>query len=645
MSINLKRKGLAFGIILLLVSAILFSISLIVSADSPTGTAIYDCDDLQDMNNNLSGDYYLANDIDCSETDTWNGGEGFIPIGGDTPFTGRFDGQGYEIANLYINRPDDYDQGLFGYLESGAKVKNVGLLNATVTGEDHVGGIAGSSGAANISCCYVESSNITGTLNSVGGVVGDNYGTIYNCYFTGTINGNSSLGGIAGRNSCNIYLCYTEETATVNGYDRTGGLVGYNNGGDILLSWSDGTVNCSVEGAGHAGGLVGQSVGGSAYIANCYSMADVYGRPDSAYSDIGGLIGTLGGGGFSTEVVYNCYSTGLVDEGYVEGGLVGDNAGGTIINSFWDTDTSGQTTSGGGTGLGTTDMKKQTTFESAGWDFITTWQIDENVSYPYFKVQAVCTIGWPTINSEWIDAPPIIDGNFPDGEWTNHQLLIEDPIHTYVYFKNDASFLYVCVDAANTILGDYTEDDDDYCDLVFDTGNDETWTEGDEDYFQIRGDGGKMHLIATGADFNWTHHCDFDAHPGLEGVVGFGASPNAATDHRIYEFKIPMSLLGASPGDTIGFSSWDSIPYDDNGGSDGKDDIWPPGVLMQDLSTWGNLVLYDMQPEPSPTPHPVGAVGGEAYPVNKVGLIAPWIALGTVIGIGGLYLNRRRVHN
>jgi hypothetical protein len=49
-------------------------------------------------------------------------------------------------------------------------------------------------------------------------------------------------------------------------------------------------------------------------------------------------------------------------------------------------------------------------------------------------------------------------------------------------------------------------------------------------------------------------------------------------------------------------------------------------------------------PPPSPTP-PTVAVGGEAYPVNKVGLIAPWVALAMVISAGGLYLMRRRVSN
>jgi len=627
MTISLKRK-LALGSALLLVSTMLLSVSSVVGGASPVGTPIHDCYDLQDINNNLSGDYYLANDIDCSETWTWS--QGFAPIGGHlSHFEGRFDGQGYKITNLYMNRPDvDDDVGLFGVVGDSAKVKNMGLVGANIRGSSQVGGIAGVN-LGSISCCYVESSSVMGTEDDVGGVVGENYGKIYNCYFVGTVDGRNAVGGLAGRNSGQISLCHA--WATVTGHETNGALVGFNTD-YVSLSWSDGSVDCDY---GDAGGLVGESWSGSALVENCYSLAKVSGNPSSPYSDIGGLVGALSGGAWGIE---NCYSTGNVSNGDNEGGLVGHNYGGAINDCFWDTDTSGQATSDGGTGLSTADMKRQTTFESAGWDFVTIWQIDEDVSYPYLKVQGICTIGWSTIiDGDWIDTPPVIDGYFADGEWTDYQLLIEAPIHTQVYFRNDASFLYVCVDAANDgvnlSIGDYSEDDGDYCDLVFDTGNDEAWTQGHEDYFHITGDGGKSHMVATSTPYQWTDHCDFSAHAGLQGVAGFGTSPNAAANHRIYEFQIPLTLLGASPGDTIGLSSWpDSIPYD---AATNRHNIWPPGAELEDLGTWGDLVLAS--PPASPPP-----VGGEAYPVNKVGLMAPWLALAVVI-VGGLYLVRRRV--
>jgi len=243
--------------------------------------------------------------------------------------------------------------------------------------------------------------------------------------------------------------------------------------------------------------------------------------------------------------------------------------------------------------------------------------------------------------SDWRIVVPIIDGNFNEGEWTNAEILIENPIHTYVYFQNDDSFLYVCVDAANEVGGDYSQNDADHCDLFFDTGHDEVWTLGHEDWFRIYGDGMTEHHVAISPTY--TQHCTDWAlnHPGLEGAAGFGGSPNAAAAHRIYEFKIPLSLLGASPGDTIGFASPSvggmtvveppestSLPYDEG---TGRHNVWPAGVDINDLSTWGDLVLA------SPPP-----VGGEAYPVNKLAILAPWIALCAVIIVGaGIVLRRR----
>jgi len=92
-------------------------------------------------------------------------------------------------------------------------------------------------------------------------------------------------------------------------------------------------------------------------------------------------------------------------------------------------------------------------------------------------------------------------------------------------------------------------------------------------------------VVASATPATWDYHFDFGAHPGLEGAAGFGGSPNSGIDHRIYEFKIPLNLLGASPGDTIGFASPigpDSIPYDAN---TGRHNIWPAGAEIDDLST------------------------------------------------------------
>jgi hypothetical protein len=195
---------------------------------------------------------------------------------------------------------------------------------------------------------------------------------------------------------------------------------------------------------------------------------------------------------------------------------------------------------------------------------------------------------------------PVIDGDFDYGKWPNEQIIIDAPIHTRVYFMNNNEFLYVCVDAA-TVSGDYTDNADDHCTLYFDTGHDEQWTAGHEDVFKVSGNGVTEHFVAEniGSDWVWESCCSPFAHPGLEAAAGFGDSPDTMTDHRIYEFQIPLSLIGASPGDVIGFASPDSllgdpphglwcIPYDAH--TDHRN-VWPDGALWDDMSTWGDLIL------------------------------------------------------
>ena len=54
-----------------------------------------------------------------------------------------------------------------------------------------------------------------------------------------------------------------------------------------------------------------------------------------------------------------------------------------ITNSYWDTETTGQSKSAGGTGKSTNEMKMSTTYD--GWDFKNTWEINEGQSYPTLK--------------------------------------------------------------------------------------------------------------------------------------------------------------------------------------------------------------------------------------------------------------------
>jgi len=98
-------------------------------------------------------------------------------------------------------------------------------------------------------------------------------------------------------------------------------------------------------------------------IDNCYSSASASGG-----NYVGGLVGFNMGYEF-TSFITNCYSKGTVSGDESVGGLVGFN-GDVVRASFWDVNTSSQSTSSGGTPKTTAEMKTQSTFTNAGWDFV-----------------------------------------------------------------------------------------------------------------------------------------------------------------------------------------------------------------------------------------------------------------------------------
>jgi hypothetical protein len=283
------------------------------------------------------------------------------------PFTGVFDGSGHTISNFSYTSTDANGIGLFGYVDDlNAEIRDMGLIEPNVdAGTGHaVGSLAGRVEDGTISNCYVEGGRVSGG-GGVGGLVGMNIweGTITNCY----------------------------SSSNVSGSFKVGGLVGYNGGG------GGGTItNCyatgSVTGNEDVGGLVGVNSG---TITNCYSSSNVSGS-----FKVGGLVGYNGGGGTIT----NCYATGSVTGNEDVGGLVGRNwfwgwdgelFYGIVSAAFWDIETSGQTTSAGGTGKTTAEMQTESTFLDVGWDFVDEnengtediWSICEGTNYPRFVWQ------------------------------------------------------------------------------------------------------------------------------------------------------------------------------------------------------------------------------------------------------------------
>jgi len=247
-----------------------------------------------------------------------------------TPFTGIFEGNDHTISNLTIDTAGkriDY-LGLFGKIEgSSAEVKNLGIEDCNITSGD-------------------------GHPEFLGGLCGYNSGSISNCYVSGSVTGGH----------------YSE---------NLGGLCGHNTDGSISNCYATG----SVTGGDHSdylGGLCGENENGT--ITGCYATDSVTGGDDSWY--LGGLCGDNDNGTIS-----NCYSTGTVTGGVNSdylGGLCGGNTG-AVSDCFWDTETSGISTSDGGTGKTTIQMKTVSTFLDAGWDMVAIWNIEEYQTYPFLR--------------------------------------------------------------------------------------------------------------------------------------------------------------------------------------------------------------------------------------------------------------------
>jgi hypothetical protein len=359
-ALSLRKRHYAAAISLFLVVLIMAAImvGMVGCNGTPSsGMQIRNWHDLDAVRNNLDGNILLMNDLD-STTDgyaelagpTANEGQGWQPIGvWPDPFIGSFDGQGFEIRDLFIDRPADTNVGLFSFVNSGAIIVSVAVINADVTGDLYVGALAGHS-RGNLSNCY-STGNVDGDTH-VGGLVGESGGTVSNCFSTASVIGSFEVGGLIGQNHGTVNRSYSTGSATGSSY--VGGLVGWNREGTIGNSYSSAVVN----GESLVGGLVGHN---RASVSNCYSTGEV---------------------------------TGLE---YV-GGLVGRNYEGTVSDSFWDIETSEQATSDGGTGNTTAVMQDIGTFSGAEWNIAAvanpdtrntsyTWNIVDDDTYPFLSWQ------------------------------------------------------------------------------------------------------------------------------------------------------------------------------------------------------------------------------------------------------------------
>ncbi|MDE0137072.1 MAG: SwmB domain-containing protein [bacterium] len=223
-------------------------------------------------------------------------------------FATVLEGNGHTIDGLFINR-DEGNNGLFASISSGGRVQNLSLTGVSVTS-----------------------------------------------------NGGGRTGSLAGDNSGHVAAVSAAGAGIMATGSNSGGLVGFNNGtGTLVASHSHASV--TGEGRFFLGGLVGQNEG---RIVASYATGTVTGGAS------GGFVGGLVGG--NTGSIVASYSTGQATGGFQVGGLVGHDrinaVSGTATDSYWDTATSGLTTSAGGTGKTTSELQTPTDYTGiyANWN-------------------------------------------------------------------------------------------------------------------------------------------------------------------------------------------------------------------------------------------------------------------------------------
>lgn len=320
----------------------------------------------------------LLNDIDASGTSGWSRGDdgtGFEPI---TNWNGTFDGGGFTISDLEMDSqepsegPEPAAAGLFTTISSDATVSDLRISNATIAGS--AGGVLAATNDGTIRNVRIDGGSTLTTLGqSTGGMVGVNYGTIEDSFTDVAVTANIDNGST---------------------YQDIGGFVGENYGlinrshalGDVTVT--NATDNLIIT----AGGFVGYAEDSEGSTSG---ISDSYARGNVDVTSTGGdavSVQAAGFAGWVDDTIQHSYSTGSVttsgDAVFETGGFAAvEYTAGVLVGNFWDTTTSGLSSSAGGdTGLTTAQFQDTTGFialgEAEGWDFDTVWAPGDSGYYP-----------------------------------------------------------------------------------------------------------------------------------------------------------------------------------------------------------------------------------------------------------------------
>lgn len=327
--------------------------------------------------------FLQTNDIDLTEyldTCSSTAEMGWLPIGiNGSPFNGSYDGDGFKIKGLWIERPSMEGAGLFGYA-SYYTIKNLTIEipdGKTVTGGTSVGAVCGFASFGQIINCKV-SGTIRGE-SEIGGIAGTNWGTIQSCSVNAIINASKgTCGGICGRAANRSWIVFCQTNSTVTGGDRVGGITGMSDMGNTIVfnSFSSGTVT----GKAYVGGLLGYG-DNTARLCNSYSLSKITGD-----SLCGGVAGVNEGS------ITNCYFLKDTDINVQLSGL-GEDKKDQLRNTY---------------AINTSGFKNKATFP--WWDFDFEWKIDPTVNegYPFPSLKPADEIysGQGTESSPFIISTP-----------------------------------------------------------------------------------------------------------------------------------------------------------------------------------------------------------------------------------------------
>ena len=361
--------------------------------------------------------YELSADLDFDDNtagdrtdDTYhNGGAGWLPIAHDSnshdsasdPFNTTFEGNGHVISNLFIDRRGTRTgasgsyryqlfAGLFGSLGSGAKIRNLGVEDVSVTFKNYTASIPNApevyaGGLAGYGAGEIFKTHVTGAVSAI---VETSTNTDKHPHAGGLVG--RQVGGSITSSYARVAVTANQDSNDANSKSYAGGLAAYQDGGDVAAAYARGSVTAVVRsssnGEANAGGLIGYHKNGE--IKSSYSEADATatagGSGANPTLNAGGFVGTQDGGKITAS-----YSTGMATSTTTStpsnvtrnvGGLTGRYVSGATTNSYWDTTTSGITAAGQGTGKTTAQLKGPTSYTSTtnngGTAIFTDWELD-----------------------------------------------------------------------------------------------------------------------------------------------------------------------------------------------------------------------------------------------------------------------------